>query len=1031
MMVDATSDHAPEMTPERWRQVQWLFDAVLEKTPEERPAYLEQVTVADPALRREVASLIRSLESASRFLDGPASSEAALGSKSSTRDRAEPFIPGMRVGAYRLQRLLGSGGAGQVFLAVRDDAAYEKEVAVKVIKRGMDTDELVRRFVSERQILAQLEHLNIAKLLDGGAADDGRPFLVMEYVDGLPIDRWCREQGLGLRARLDLFLAVCDAVHFAHTNLVVHRDLKPGNILVAADGTPKLLDFGIAKLLDPTAFPRTVLPTAPGWRAMTPQYASPEQVRGSVVTTASDVYSLGVVLYELLTGRRPYTIDDLSPTAIERVVCQQEPPRASRRVREMVQREGKSTAAEGGVVDPRELEHRLRGDLDAILFRALEKEPERRYPSVEQLAADLRRHLEGRPVLARKDTFFYRSSKFIRRNRWPVAVVGAIFGLLVIFLLTLWQQQGQIIQQRDRAEMVSEFLVDLFGVADPSRERGETITARELLDRGARDAEARLRDQPGVLGDLLGTMGTTYTSLGLFPEAEALLERSLDLRLEAHGERDPSVAAAWQQLSNLALAIDDLERAEELGRRALASRQRFFGDHRPEVVESRFRLALVRDRQGDEDEAGRLLAQAEIEARRLGLDDLLISILLRRGQLARSLDDRLSARRWLDEALVVAERVWGEVHPQVALILNQLGELERNHDPKRTGELLERALAIQRQVFKGPHPDTAQVLNNLGVLDEQLGRHEAAEARYRESLAMQLEIAPESNLLAAAVCNNLARLLAREGRLEEAETLYRKALDENLRVLGPHHEETANVLNNLGALAQRSGHFDEAGEHYLRALEILLETVGEGHSRLGPVYNNLGQVAKERGDYEGAIAFYEKGIAVLRSISPTHVELPRILQNLAAVEALGEKTTRAASLYREALEILAATGDVMGHDAALIHTNLAVAKLRAGEPGAAEPPARDAVAIYEALGERGGIDWLRARRLLAIAFELQGRLAEAETVARENLAVCREQQGSEAAECVRHRLTLDKILDEIGDESGGTIGDKVTASTDG
>jgi len=998
------------MTPERWREVQRLFEEVLEKRPDERAAALEQATVADPALRREVVSLIRSLESASRFLEEPAWGEPT------PADPVEPFAPGIEVGAYRLERLLGSGGAGQVFLAERADAAYEKKVAVKVLKRGMDTDELVRRFVSERQILAQLEHPNIAQLLDGGATGDGRPYLVMEYVDGMPIDRWCRRHGLGVRRRLELFLAVCDAVRFAHRNLVIHRDLKPGNVLVDGDGVPKLLDFGIAKLLDPATFPRTVLPTAPGWRAMTPEYASPEQVRGAPVTTATDVYALGVMLYELLTGRRPYRIAERTPAAVERAVCLEEPPRASRRARDTLTKD----AAVAGYPDlePREVARRLAGDLDAILQRALEKDPERRYSSVDQLAADLRRHLDGRPVLARKDTSFYRASKFVRRHSLAVTVATLVFALLIAFAATLWFQRRAILQQRDRAELVSGFMTELFEVSNPSRERGETITARELLDKGARDAEARLRDRPGLLGDLLGTMGTTYTNLGLYAEAGPLLERSLALRREAYGSRDPAVATAEQQLADLAFATDDLERAERLGRSALARRRARFGDAHPEVVESRFRLALVRQRQGDREEAGALLAEAEAEARQLGLDDALVRILVRRGILDRLVDDLEASRRHLEEALAVAERVWGEIHPEVARILGQLAEVERHRDVERARALLERALDVERQVFKGPHPDTAQTLNNLAALDEQLGRTERAEERYREVLAMLRSIYLEPGLFEASVGNNLALLLVRQGRFEEAEDLYREALEAHRRVLGPRHPDTANVLSNLGGLLQRMGRREEAERHYRQALEIFLETLGEDHSRVAPVLNNLGQLALARGDLDAAAQALERAAASLRSISTRHAELPAVLQNLAAVAARRGEAEPAEELYREALEVLDATGDAESPAAAAIHANLAVAKIRAGELEDAVEWGRRAVALYEGSGGRGGVDWLRARRLVAIALERQERLAEAEAVAAENLAVCVEHHGEAGAECPRHRQLLDRIRTAVGGSGG-------------
>lgn len=997
---DAQPSVRAEMTPVRWRKVQRLFDAVLSREPAERPAYLAQITGDDAAQRQEVESLIRSLEEASRFIDEP-----AVDLRSPEVPETDALGAGSRVGAYRLERLLGTGGVGRVYLASRADRAFERQVAVKVIKRGMDTDDLVRRFKSERQILAQLDHPHIGKLLDGGATDDGRPYLVMEYIDGVRINRWCADHALDVRARIELFLAVCDAVHFAHRNLVIHRDLKPGNILVSRDSEPKLLDFGIAKLLDPHMAALTVLPTAPGWRAMTPEYASPEQVRGDAVTTASDVYSLGVVLYELLTGRRPYALAAHTPAAIEKAVCQTQPRAASKMARE-VARDADSNVY--GTVDARVLERRIAGDLDDIVAMALEKEPDRRYPSVDQLAADLRRHVGGLPVIARKNAYLYRTSKFVLRHKLGVSVAALLLIVLMSFLTTLVFQRSQILRQRDRAEEVLSVLFGLFEISDPSRQRGETVTARSLLDKGTRDIEARLHAQPGLQGELLGAMGTTYAKLGLYTEAGTLLERSAGLTSASYPPRDPAVATGKQRLADLYFATDGYQDAERLTRESLALRRKHLGADHLSTVESVFRLAMVRHNVGAYDEADSLFATASEQARVQGYDELLISILLEHGLLARYRDDG-AAERLLREALARAETFWGEDHPEVALILAQLAEVEKEINVEEAASLFARALDIQRTVYREPHPDLASTLNNQAVLSLQRGHLEAAEAGFRRALDMQRAISPGGSALEAIVINNMADLLKVRGELEAATERYRESLAMHVRIIGAEHEQTANVLNNLTFVLKETGQLDEAETLLRDSLAILIETFGAEHSRVAVAYNNLGQIAQRRGDLSAAKDLFEQSARLLRSISSSHVDLPGVLQNLGTIADRRGDGEQAQALYLESLDVLEARGRGDSPLAATLYNNLAVATFIAKDYAQSAKWAGNALANYERTQAAGSPARLRIRRILARALEEQGRYAEAEPLMQRNIAACHERQGEGAEGCARHVSTLENL----------------------
>jgi eukaryotic-like serine/threonine-protein kinase len=430
------------MTPERWQKVEELFHLSLEREASQRAAFLDEACAGDPDLRDRVESLLAYDERESDFLETLAS-----GVRSDWLDEGQhvPMV-GRRVGPYQVTREIGRGGMGAVYLAVRADDQYQKQVAIKLIKHGMDTETILRRFRTERQILANLDHPNIAKLLDGGTTDEGLSYFIMDYVEGLPIDLYCDTQKLTTGQRLRLFRTVCSAVAYAHQNRVVHRDLKPGNILVTAQGVVKLLDFGVAKLLNPEASSKTTGGTAGALRPMTPEYASPEQVRGSAITPASDIYSLGVLLYELLTGHRPHRVQSRTPQEIEHAICEEEPEKPSTvisRVEEAPDRDCPLTPAsvsETREGQPDKLRRRLAGDLDTIVLMALRKEPERRYGSVELLSEDIRRHLEGLPVIARHDAFGYRSAKFIKRNKAAVIAAtlsaGIILGLVMAAALS-------------------------------------------------------------------------------------------------------------------------------------------------------------------------------------------------------------------------------------------------------------------------------------------------------------------------------------------------------------------------------------------------------------------------------------------------------------------------------------------------------------------------------------------------------------------------------------------------------------------
>ena len=529
---------------DRWGRIQELFDAALALEGAERQRFLEDACGADTALLADVAGLLDAERRAGS--DAFITAAVAAAARDLADARAASWV-GRAVGPYRLLRELARGGMGTVYLAERADAAYEAQVAIKFVRGAVAGSELVRRFLAERQILADLGHPNIARLVDGGATDDGTPYLVMERIEGEPIDAYCARHALGVRQRLELFCQVCDAVHHAHRHLVVHRDIKPSNILVTADGTPKLLDFGVAKLMDPSqAHP--MLDTGVGGQLLTPAYASPEQVRAEPITTATDIYALGVLLYKLLAGTLPYDAGTLKDHQLAHAILTREPEPPSR-----IARRGGSHASA------------VERDVDAIVLTALDKEPGRRYTSAERLAGDVRRYLDGLPVQARPATAGYRLGKFVRRHRAGVraatGVVLLVVALTAFYVARLARERDFATTEQRKSAEVAQFLEGLFKVSEPGEARGRTVTAREVVDSAVRRLPTALAGQPQVQAAMLYTLGGVYLNLGLSREALPLVERGLRLRRADPDRGSPTVGDVLSRMGEIQIDLGQLDSA--------------------------------------------------------------------------------------------------------------------------------------------------------------------------------------------------------------------------------------------------------------------------------------------------------------------------------------------------------------------------------------------------------------------------------------------------------------------------------------
>jgi non-specific serine/threonine protein kinase/serine/threonine-protein kinase len=763
------------------------------------------------------------------------------------------LIGDVRVGPYRLIRELGRGGMGTVYLGVRDDDVFQKRVAVKVLKRGMDTDSIVRRFRHERQILAGLEHPYIAGLLDGGTTDDGLPFFAMEYVEGQLIVDYCDSRALDTTGRLQLFRQVCSAIQYAHQNLIVHRDIKPANVLVTAEGTPKLLDFGIAKLLNPELAGHTLAPTAHGLQMMTPEYASPEQVRGEPVTTATDIYSLGVLLYELLTGRLPYRLTSRTPADIARVVCESTPERPSTAVTQLGDRESKpgetaseirraDAAAALRTIGTERLRRQLAGDLDNIVLKALSKEASRRYASVDQFSEDIRRHLSGLPVIARKDTIGYRTAKFVQRNRGLVAA-GAItlLALVVGIISTAWQAS---VARAERARAEARFddvrqlaNTALFELHDAIRELPGATPARQLLvtkgmeylDKLSRDAGDRADLQRELasgylkLGDVLGrpfnpNLGDTAGGLANYRKAAAIYE-SIGAATSPDSTLRRELATAYLRLSEVLSSTGDTAEAVAFANKGLALQTEAGGDA-PLSADARRELVATYTRVGD------LLSNTgdtngALEQRRR-------AVALMEAVSAAAPEDIANLRQLAIVYQKVGNSLGNPNYPNVGDYAGGLEQLEKST------EVLERANRI--------YPNNAMFQKNLAVINSNAADVLLALKRPDEALARQqkalnafedLAAADPSNVVAkndlAISVYKIAEMMDQRGRYPEAVRQYQRALGIHQALVASdtgndsYKIEVASDYSSLGVTQAKMGERSASLGNHSRAVTMIRE----------------------------------------------------------------------------------------------------------------------------------------------------------------------------------------------------------------
>jgi serine/threonine protein kinase/tetratricopeptide (TPR) repeat protein len=859
------------MTPEEWQHAKEILDGALEIAPDERVAFLDQACGGDTVLRAEVESLLFSFTHAGTFIERPATTAARFADP-------ESLSHGASLGPYRIVQLIAEGGMGAVYQAVRVDGLYRKVVAVKIGRNCISGEHALKRFETERQILAYFEHPSIVRLLDAGTTPDGRPYFIMDFIAGQQIDVWCDQHRLPTRRRLELFLKVCGGVEYAHHNLVVHRDLKPSNILVTEDGEPKLLDFGIAKILEEDPLIGAPANTVTTVRMMTPQYASPEQVRGEPVTTATDVYSLGALLYELLTGHRPYQLKGRMPHEAAEVICQHDPPRLSTVVRqtlsadpgtgtEAVTPESVSTTRDGR---PSRLRRALAGDLDRIVLKALEKQPARRYPSVEKFADDIRRHLEGRAVEARGASWGYRAGKFVRRHK-AVLTTTALVGLsLIAGLVATTRERSRADREAATSKAVNDFLLnDLLAQASasvqarPDVKPDPDLKVRTALDRAAARIADQFDGQPLVEASIRQTIGDTYVDLGLYSEAQGQVERALDLRHRVLGGEHRDTLTSMHKLALLDWYQAKYAQAEPLLTKVLAVRRRILGPEHPDTVSAMNDLALVKWYLGEYEPAEPLFTKAlEIRRRLLGAEhpdtlstiNNLAGLYVQRGKFA-------EADPLLTKVLEVRGRVLGQEHPNTLLSMNNLAVVLWDEGEYAAAEpLLTMVMGVKRRVLGQEHPETLSTINNLASLYRDQGKYVLAEPLLTNVLEVRRRVLGLEHPDTLISMNNLGLLYVYQGRYAEAEPLLSKGLEARQRVLGREHPDTLLSMSNLALWFVYERKYETAEPIYFKVLELQRRVLPAEHPRRLASMNDLAGIYIKTRKYVAAEALLREAL---------------------------------------------------------------------------------------------------------------------------------------------------------------------------
>ena len=864
-----------------WEQISSIVDRALDLEPDEQLAFVQDVCGDDDALKANVIHFLDSIEPSDGLWDKMVESGSVLVNEITSSDvdidNTPLFSPLKQAGPYRVIELIARGGMGNVYLAERSDGQFDRTVAIKILRHELSSKSHVDRFSAERNILSGLEHPNIARLYDGGITDDNRPYLVMEYVDGVPITTYCKKNSCTLNEKLELFKQVCKAVEYAHRNLIVHRDLKPDNILVKQDGTVKILDFGIAKILDEELTPDKLVQTKENLHMLSIQYAAPEQVTLEKITTATDVYALGLLLYEMITGRPPFDLKGKNLKEAEQTIRFEIPEKPSARI------------SDSG------LSRKVKGDLDAIMLKALRKEPEYRHQTADQFLDDIDRFLTGRPVLAQKESMLYRTKKFILRR--PVIPTSIIFILFAIwgYIFTLQQHADQLEVERNialsealRAEQISDFLINMFQEADPFSS-SKDITVREMLDRGTDQVlEDGLIEDPVVRAKFMETLGNVYRRLGALDKAEQLLMEAIQIRRSLYGSMHLEIASSLSRIGSLLTDQGNYVDAVETLREALTIQQELLGDDHHDTVDTMNNLANALQSSNRMNES-ELLYRKIISINRNHEDrqEYLATNLTSLGNLLSEQQNYTEAEELLHEALEIRQRILGREHPRTAVTLNNLAQMLRRSGSAESAEpLLRESIEIRKITLGDDHPSVAIGINNLALALRDMGRFDEAEPLFRESLERRINHFGEEHPATGIAYYNLAGLKNRIERYQEAEELSRKALQIWTVTFRPDHINLARVRDILAQSLIALNYFSEAEELLKEALVIYEDPQYDGQyeSLIATVSHQLALTLRKQEKIDEAKMYFENAYRIRSQLLGS--EHDDTLESLAQLQAI-------------------------------------------------------------------------------------------------------------------------------------------------
>ncbi|MDX1640458.1 MAG: serine/threonine-protein kinase [Balneolaceae bacterium] len=857
------------MQQKRWNQIETILDTALTLSGSERTTYINEICGTDDELIEEVYEMLRAIEESEQtnFLESVSDENQHL-LQDFSRLKSDTDLIGTQIGAFQITEQLGVGGMGTVYKAKRTDGQFSQQVAIKVLQKGIQSAGTFQRFQLEQEILASLKHANIAQLYDGGVTDDGTPYLVMEYVDGNPIDEYCNKHQYTIEQRLELFRDVCSAVQFAHANLIIHRDLKADNIYVSKDGTVKVLDFGIAKLLDPTLTEKTLLETRPGQKFWTPQYAAPEQVGGSPVTIAADIYALGVLLHKLLTDTFPLSLKDKSLSEVEHIIAKKSPLSPSQSIE---QSQHSQKTAQVRQTTPAALQKKLDGDLDAMVLKAIRKEPEYRYDSAGQFIEDLDRLKNGLPLLAQRDTVSYRLQKFIKRYRVGVAS-GAVFFLLIIaFSVTLVLQQRTTIRERDRAQQEAEkarqiatFVTNLFHTSNPENEEGNALTALDMLDRGTQQLREDMGSYQEVQATLFQTIGDAYASLGHPEQARPLLEEAVAMRRN-QSPGSSELAEAILELALLESQESNSNKVIELLEEALQLQINHYGVQHDKVAEIHNSLGIELNRLGDVDRA---------------INHYRAAINIRKKLLQGEPDADLAANLF-----------------NLATLLRESGNLEEAES------LYRESLDMVTTALGTDHIFVAYAMGGVAKSLMDQNKHEEALSFLNKAFAiLSSKLGTEHPQIATAYYE-IAEVHRAMLKMDIAKDYYNKALKLRQKILAPDHPDLATSYFGLGMTLLENEQPDSAWTHIYQAVNIWEDSLPEGHWHTATGYGSLGVVLMDKGDYQGAEPYLLKSYTQLKDqLDDSSSYVKKARQYLAELYEAWEKPEQAAMYKTEPSE---------------------------------------------------------------------------------------------------------------------------------